>query len=126
MSDAEFLQALRKSLGSQQNADGRWVERSKTGLSDDELRAAIAHVYGLGGGYSSPSGLMYGYRGGADPVFVFGAMDPLPRWRVPGARYVRGDELLRLARHVLAIGQPLPEGQFVLPGLEVRRNAELR
>ncbi len=109
--DATLLELLWRSLHSTCGAEDRWAERRARGLTDAELREAIGYEYGLSGGSSGPEGA-YSYHGGANPGFGFGSMVYAPQWKRPGERYVRGRELLRLAREVLQIGEP--DGQMRL------------
>ncbi len=112
----EFLWCFKNSLHSRHaGAKDHWSQARATGLTDDELKEAISRIYGLGGGYGSAiiRTREYGYVGGVDPEFVFGCMIVYRKDRTRG-QHLRGKALLELARQVLEIGNPIPEGQLAL------------
>ena len=59
--------ALFSSLHSFSDAEKRWGKHQKRGLTDAELKEAIAFEFGMQGGASHPE--WHQHQGGADPKF---------------------------------------------------------
>jgi hypothetical protein len=91
--------ALFRSLHQIERADMRWSNHCKRGLTDAELKEAIAYEYGISGGGSHPE--WYSYEGGADPKFWLDSIAAC------GKPTLRGKLLLERVREVLAIPYPL-------------------
>jgi hypothetical protein len=92
---AQVDAALRSSLHSFTDADERWANHREKGLSDDCLRQAIAHEFGIFGGYSHPE--THCHQGGADPKFWLSSISPL------GKPTLRGQPLLERVRTLLLL-----------------------
>jgi hypothetical protein len=58
---------LFRSLHHVENADHRWIQSRQRGLTDAELKEAIAYEYGILGGGSHPH--WHSYQGGDEPKF---------------------------------------------------------
>jgi hypothetical protein len=91
--------ALLRSLHQVERADKRWLKHQKRGLTDVELKEAIADEYDISGGGSHPE--WYSYEGGADPKFWLDSITAC------GKPTLRGQPLLERVRELLAIPYPL-------------------
>lgn len=90
--------ALLRSLHQVQNADQRWRRSQKRGLTDVELKEAIAYEFGIYGGGTDPE--WHCHQGGADPKFWLS----IPHYEKPT---LRGQPLLARVRELLKIPYPL-------------------
>lgn len=90
--------ALRSSLHSFTEADERWSQHRKRGLTDAELKQAIAFEFGIGGGGSHPE--WHCHQGSADPKFWLSITDH-------GKPTLRGQPLLERVRVLLKIPYPV-------------------
>lgn len=113
--DPDAIKAgLHRALHTFQDAKGKWSERRSVGLTDDELKKAIASEFGIAGGSSGPGRTPISYKGGADPAFWYNAHG--------GSREkptLRGAALLRVAREVLDIPYPAENGIQSVPNRQV-------
>ncbi len=91
--------ALLRSLHQVEKADNRWRKNQKRGLTDAELKEAIAYEFGISGGGSYPE--WYSYQGGADPKFWLDSIGG------KGKATLRGQPLLERVRELLKIPYPL-------------------
>ena len=76
---------LKFAVRSFSDAESRWQQRRETGLSDEELAAAIAHEFGtLAGG--ALDGMYYELRGGKNPTlsYVHLSCEDAKRKRISG------------------------------------------
>jgi hypothetical protein len=95
---ARINAALLRSLHQVQNADKRWRKFQKRGLTDTELKQAIAEEFGIFGGGSHPE--WHNHQGGEDPKFWLSIS--------PGGKpTLRGQPLLDRVRELLKIPYPL-------------------
>jgi hypothetical protein len=93
-SDAKLKSALHACL----DAESRWKERRRLGLSDADLRRAISEEFGIAGsGTGSGS-----YRGGGDPAW-WASDDANPRKDKPA---LKGGPLVAAVRRIMEIPQP--------------------
>src|SRR6516225_524487 len=94
--------ALFKVLHHIQGSAGRWAkERRRRFLMDEELRAAIAREFGLGGGALERGQPPVQYRGGQKPAVWFAIGNF-------GKPDLAGQALLDAARRVLALPPARP------------------
>ena len=96
---AQIDAALFRSLHQVERADKRWSKHQKRGLTDAELKEAIAYEFGISGGGSYPE--WYSYQGGADPKFWLDSI------AVCGKATLRGQPLLERVRELLKLPYPL-------------------
>ena len=95
--------ALLRSAHSFEGAEGRWAERRARGLTDAELTAALAEEFGIWGGstgFERGEHLYCWCKGGKHPECGLGFRGDEDYVRL------RGFDLLRMAREILAISVP--------------------
>jgi hypothetical protein len=92
--DAALFQALHQ----MENADKRWRNHRQRGLTDAELKKAIAFEFGILGGGSHPE--WHAHQGGDDPKFWLSISHH-------GKPTLRGQPLLERVRELLKIPKPL-------------------
>jgi hypothetical protein len=90
--------ALFESLHQMKNADKRWNNHRKHGLTDTELKEAIAFEFGILGGGSQPE--WHSHQGGDDPKFWLSISHH-------GKPTLKGQQLLERVRSLLEIPKPL-------------------
>jgi hypothetical protein len=90
--------ALLSSLHSFSDADKRWLKHQQHGLTDAELKEAIAYEFGIFGGGSHPE--WHNHQGGEDPKFWLSIS-------YSGKPTLRGQPLLERVRELLKIPYPL-------------------
>lgn len=90
--------ALFRSLHQMERADKRWLKHQKRGLTDAELKDAIAYEFGIFGGGSHPE--WHNHQGGEDPKFWLSIS-------YSGKPTLRGQPLLERVRELLKIPYPL-------------------
>jgi hypothetical protein len=91
--------ALLRSLHQVERADKRWRKYQKRGLTDAELKEAIADEFGIYGGGTFPE--WHCHQGGADPKFWLESIAAC------GKPTLRGQPLLERVRELLKIPYPL-------------------
>ena len=107
-SDAE-LAAIQHAFMSTGGSESRWRDLAAKGATDAELRKAISRELGIYGGASGGPGMAkVVYKGGADPRIWLHQISP------DGTPSLQGKELLRAARAIFGIGQPVTEDQMRL------------
>lgn len=94
--------ALFRALHSFANAEGRWARRVEgaSGMTDDELRYAIAAEFGEHGGCAGPGITYADFRGGKNPRITLGRHDD------PDQETLSGKALLSRVRKLLNIPFP--------------------
>ena len=90
--------ALLRSLHQVEKADKRWSNYRQRGLTDAELKEAIAQEFGIYGGGSHPE--CHTHQGGDDPKFWLSISHH-------GKPTLRGQPLLKRVRELLKIPYPL-------------------
>jgi hypothetical protein len=90
--------ALFRSLHQMERADKRWSKHQKRGLTDTELKEAIAYEFDIFGGGSHPE--WHNHQGGEDPKFWLSIL-------YSGKPTLRGQPLLERVRELLAIPYPM-------------------
>jgi hypothetical protein len=90
---------LFRSLHHFQDAEKRWSKSRQLGLTDTELKEAIACEYGIYGGGTHPE--WHCYQGGEDPKCWLSSISP------HGKPTLRGQPLLERVRSLLKIPYPL-------------------
>jgi len=95
----EIVEAFMRSSHSIANARERWDKRRARGLTDQELKEAIAYEFVVRGGSSGPRQRSIMYNGGSNPVLEI-------EKQLPIGKVIKGKDLLTLARKVLAIPTP--------------------
>jgi hypothetical protein len=98
----EKVWAFRKATNSVENAPKRWTERVRTGLTDEQLAAAIKYELGEMGGYCGSDGVSVEYEGNGLKIWAAHGM-PHRHTETP---MCAGPATLRLAREVYGIADP--------------------
>ena len=91
--------ALFRSLHQVEKADKRWSSFRQRGLTDAELKEAIAEEFGIYGGGSHPE--WHCHQGGDDPKFWLDSISPYSK------PTLKGQPLLKRVRELLKIPYPL-------------------
>jgi hypothetical protein len=90
--------ALFSSLHSFRDAEKRWSRHRKSGLTDAELKEAIAYEFGIRGGASHPE--WHHHKGGEDPKFWLSIS-------YSGKPTLSGQPLIDRVRSLLEIPKPI-------------------
>lgn len=121
MSDEGLIRlALKRALHSVQGATERWALRRATGLTDDELSAALLEwewscspgFWGWDFGYQTRA------RQGAVSIQIYGPYDPTREDRHATIATLTGRRLLAAVRQVTGVGQKAQAGQLALFNLQ--------
>lgn len=107
---------IRHSLHCQENSESRWKAMVEQGATDAEIKAVLAHVWGLGGGSSSPASesrphFDYRYKGGREPSLECTLGDD-----PDGPLKLKGITLIDRVRSVLGIPRPDAQTSAPAPG----------
>jgi hypothetical protein len=90
--------ALFRSLHQMQRAEKRWNHHRQRGLTDVELKEAIAYEFGILGGGSQPE--WHSHQGGEDPKFWLSISHH-------GKPTLSGQPLIERVRSLLEIPKPI-------------------
>lgn len=103
------LAAIHHAFTSTTDSESRWQVLAAKGADDDDLRLFIGRELGISGGCSGNDRMCrVSYRGGAHPAIWLHTSTP------SGTPTLTGKELLRVARAMFGIGQPVMEDQMRL------------
>jgi len=106
LTEEDKINAFIVAVTSYQNADIRWQERAKSGLTDDQLIKAIRHELGIAGG-SSNSGMRpcVSYQGSGLKIWA--------SWEYSNPNVdqpiLEGSSTLKMARDVYQVPNPHDE-----------------
>ena len=96
-----ILDALAHALHMVSGAGARWATRRVAGLTDDQLRGAIAEEFGIYQGASGWRGPTWGAFGGEKPALYLGEWS-----HVRKGPKLEGAALIDATRRLLSIPQP--------------------
>ena len=103
------LAAIYHAFLSTSGSESRWRDLAASGATDDELREAIGREFSIYGGCSGGPGMArVSYKGGANPAIWLHQINP------GGTPSLAGKELLRTARAMFGVGQPVMVDQMRL------------
>ncbi len=91
-----------RAVCSYSGARERWTERSSTGLTDEELKEALAYELGTAGGSGAKGALHVNYQGAGLKIWI--AWEIVNPYSMPPT--LQGSGTMRMAREVFAIADP--------------------
>ena len=104
------IHAFKKATNGFSQADGRWKERAERGMTDEELRAALAHEIGIYGGSGGPNEMSLSYQAAGLKIWAdWNAAAPC----VSCQPIFQGSATVRMAREAYGIRDP-SDGQMAL------------
>lgn len=101
--DQKTVDSLKLALKCHGDGKDRWALRSRTPMTNEQLKTVICNEFGIGGGGGHKDIGLHGYRGGKNPAFWMVADESAKIKK----RTFAGKMLIALVRHIFKI--PYPE-----------------